>query len=645
MSSRWSFAKAQFTVENIGGIDETEVSFEPGVTILAGRNATNRTSLLRAITAALGTDDIPIKTDADQAYAGLTVGDETYNRQLERRNETVHTSGDPYLEDATLANLFAYLLESNEARRAVATGTNLRDIIMRPIDTDEIEAEIDRFLSERHRIDEKLEEIEDLKNQLPALEKERTQIQSQIEEKNQELEQIEVEIEAADTDVEQSREERTEFETKLEELRATRSTLNDVRYELETEQNRLETLRAEKREVKADYEDLPETAADDLEELETRINDLRARKQTLESELNEIQSVIGFNQEQLEEGADGLLETPDVGDEAVTDELVPGESVTCWTCGSEVNVNQIETTIEKLQTLSRETVDKINKIESELDELKNDRDQYQDQQRQRERLDRRRYELEDEIEATEERIETLSNRRENLRGEVKATETEVEALENETREEVLELHKKANQLEYDLGSLENDLERVSENITTIEERLGEESHLKKQRSEINAEIEKLRTRIDRIEQQAIEEFNTHMETILELLEFDNLARIWLEQIEQEVREGRQTVTKSIFELHIIRETDSGAAYEDTIDNLSESEREVTGLIFALAGYLAHEVYETVPFMLLDSLEAIDSDRIALIINYFQEYCEYLVVALLPEDAEALAEDYTRISNI
>jgi len=29
--------------------------------------------------------------------------------------------------------------------------------------------------------------------------------------------------------------------------------------------------------------------------------------------------------------------------------------------------------------------------------------------------------------------------------------------------------------------------------------------------------------------------------------------------------------------------------------LSESEREVTGLVFALAGYLVHDVHETVPF--------------------------------------------------
>ena len=81
-----------------------------------------------------------------------------------------------------------------------------------------------------------------------------------------------------------------------------------------------------------------------------------------------------------------------------------------------------------------------------------------------------------------------------------------------------------------------------------------------------------------------------------------------------------------------------------IDHLSESEREVTGLVFALAGYLVHEVYETVPFMLLDSLE-IDSDRTATLIEYFTDDADYLIVALLPKDTRTLDESHRRMTEI
>jgi hypothetical protein len=48
---------------------------------------------------------------------------------------------------------------------------------------------------------------------------------------------------------------------------------------------------------------------------------------------------------------------------------------------------------------------------------------------------------------------------------------------------------------------------------------------------------------------------------------------------------------------------------------------------------------------LDSLEALDSNRIAALVEYFGEYAEYLVVALLPEDAAALGDEYQRVTDI
>ncbi|WP_336328589.1 archaea-specific SMC-related protein [Halovenus sp. HT40] len=648
MSMEQVGSKAKFTVEKLGGIDETSVAIEPGVTVLAGRNATNRTSFLKAVMAAIGSDDVSVKADADEGHVTLVLDGNTYTHTLESRSGTISTSGDPYLADPTVADLFAFLLESNDARRAVVTDGDLREIIMRPVDTDEIQAEINRLVEERQQIDDELDELDDLKSRLPSLEEERKRLESQIEDKKTELEELEAEIDVTDADVEQSREEKAELEEKLENLRQKRSDLEDVRYELETEQNSIESLRAEKREVETDYEELSETPAGELKELDSRIKRLRNNKQELESELNELQSVIRFNQERLKEDTDEFMPAVDNQNNdsaAITDELLPEKTVTCWTCGTEVESNQIEATIETLQDHSQKTVSEINDIDTELEEVKAEKRELQDQQRQREQLKRRQRELKDELENTERRIETLSERREELREEIETIEAEVEDSENNAYEEILSLHKEANQLEYDLGTLENDLERVEENIVTIENQLDEESELEARRQDVADEIEGLRTKIERIETQAIEEFNDHMDTMLDVLEYKNISRIWLERTETEVSDGRHKRDKSVFDLHIIRQTESGVTYEDTVHNLSESEREVTGLVFALAGYLAHDVHEKVPFMLLDSLEAIDSERIAILISYLEDYTEYLIVALLPEDASALPEEYARLTEI
>ncbi len=130
-----------------------------------------------------------------------------------------------------------------------------------------------------------------------------------------------------------------------------------------------------------------------------------------------------------------------------------------------------------------------------------------------------------------------------------------------------------------------------------------------------------------------------METVLDLLDYGNLTRIWLEYRHPEASD------EATFDLHVTRQTDDGTTYEDSVAHLSESEREVTGLVLALAGYLVHDVHEEMPFILLDSLEAIDSERIAQLVEYLEQYASYIVVALLPEDASALHGEYQRIVGI
>ena len=576
----------------------------------------------------------------------LDIGGETYTRTLTRDGATIVEEGEAYLDDPTLADLFAFLLESNEARRAVATGGDLRELIMRPIDTDEIQQEIDRQLDRRNELDRELEELEELKNRRPELEARRSELYSEVETVREDLAAKEEELEARDANVEQTREEKAELEERLADLRSKRSELEEIRYELETERESLESARARKRELDREFEELPEAPMGEIDELDARIDRLRDQKRTLESEINEVQSVIRFNQEMLDdEDADLLdaLESTEGTD--VTEELLPDGTVTCWTCGSEVPRDQIETTVSRLQELSQDKLGEIADIEDELDGLTEEVEERKGKQRRREKLQRRQSELEDEIERGEASVQRLTDRREALQSEIEGLESEIEDIEDDSYQEILDIHKAANQLEYELGRLEGELDDVESEITDLEERLDAESELRSRREELTETIGDLRTRIDRIERQAVEEFNEHMESVLERLGYSNLERIWLERVERDVREGRRTVTKSVFELHIVRQTDAGATYEDTVDHLSESEREVTGLVFALAGYLAHEVYETVPFMLLDSLEAIDSERIAALVEYVEEFSEYLVVALLPEDAAALKDEYRRVEGI
>jgi predicted ATPase len=78
------------SVTAIGGIDDTDVTFQAGVTILAGRNASNRISLLQALMVALGSDAVSLKDDTDERHIELTVGDETYTRTYPTKRDCRH---------------------------------------------------------------------------------------------------------------------------------------------------------------------------------------------------------------------------------------------------------------------------------------------------------------------------------------------------------------------------------------------------------------------------------------------------------------------------------------------------------------------------------------------------------------------------
>jgi predicted ATP-dependent endonuclease of OLD family len=189
--------EATIRAENVGGITSTVVEFGPGVTALAGRNATNRTSLLQAIMAALGSDRASLKGDATSGRVELELGGRTYTRELERTNGMLHFDGDPYLEDSQMADLFAFLLESNAARRAVVSGNDLRELILRPVDVESIEATIERLQAEKRDVDEQLAELSAADRELRSLEEDRTSVRSELEENEVELERARETLESA----------------------------------------------------------------------------------------------------------------------------------------------------------------------------------------------------------------------------------------------------------------------------------------------------------------------------------------------------------------------------------------------------------------------------------------------------------------
>jgi predicted nucleic acid-binding Zn-ribbon protein len=648
-------------IENVGGITQQTLEFEPGITVLTGENATNRTSMLRSIMAACGSDRAYLKAGAERGAVRLTVGEETYSRWFEREKGGVRTGGSPLLADENrieAADHYAFLLADNGARLAVLDPeTDLRDVVMAPVDTDAIEARIDRLRSELEAAREAVDRRDRLRNErLPSLETEQEELRTEVGRLEARIEEAEAELEEADEDVETSKEQRERIDGLTSRLGDAREERDRFDRRIEAESDALDEARSEHEEVRAELDSFDAPDESERAGTEERLDELRSRREALDERINTLMTIVSFNEERLDGGGTiGDAVAKALGESVETDPDRSGtaaeltrqlaepaegaEAVRCWTCGQEARREQLEATVGALREEIQDRRATRSELEARIEELEAELDSIEAARRERRRLRERADSLEESVAAAEDRIESLTAQREAAAERVEELEEAVAELEtdDEAHAHVIELHREITELETEKRQAEDRLGEVTEEVEAVREQIEELDGVEGQRAELEEELERQRHRIDTIREDVVDAFNENMDTLLAELGYENVERVWLERRREEVREGRQTVEETVFDLHVVRETEAGAVFEDAggTEHLSESERNVVGLVFALAGYLAHDVHESVPFVLLDSLEAIDAERISTLIQHFEGHAAYLVAALLPEDREPL----------
>lgn len=627
--SRVTPQSARIAVRNLGGIDACEIELSPGVTILTGRNATGRTSLLSALSGALGGTAGTLKTDADRGMVELTLGEEQSRRTYSRTDDSVVVDGGPLTADTELVDSFACLLESNPARRAVERGGDLRPIIMAPVDTGEIESSIESCEAELATVADRLAEIDRKAERLPALRERADELRAELAALDTDIEQAQAAVEATDDDV-QLAEAAQELLDALDTHRDQRSRLVEKR---RTQERSIDALETEREEIRAEIDDHSRPDAE-LASVASSIEELQSRERSLARTVEELTTIVEFNDDLLS----GSIPTALAGAEDGALATDGDDELCCWTCGNAVAEPALSDRLSELQSVIDRKRTERKTVEERLDSLRDRRQRLSDRQREHQELVDRREEIEAELSRRRKRVASITDQIDVVDDEIAGLENEVEETTvGEGGDDTLDRYQELTELEYRRGRLESELDDVTAEIDRLEGLDDERDELAKRRDDLVDEREQLRTRIADTERDAVETFNEHVADVLALLDYGNIERVWIERTVENADPARA----ESFDLHIVRSGPEGR-YEDSVETLSESEREVIGLLVALPGYLIHDVHETVPFMLLDSLEAIDAERIAALVDYFADHAPYLVVALLPEDAAALDDSYDRI---
>jgi len=566
-------------IENVAGIIDGAATIEPGLNAVRASNWQGKSSFIASIETALGVAT-PLTEGRDRGRVHLETPDRTVEVELQRTDGRVAASGTPYLDDeydAVRADLFACLDETNAVRQAVRDGENLESVLLEPLDFQNIDDRIADLQRQRERVDSKLAQAEEAAERLPTAQEKVTRLETELVELRDRYAELSGPDDAeppadAQSELAQARSARQQAENRIERLDRS----------IERTKERLDERRGELDDIEVtddtDY-------ADALDRARSELAGARQDKEVLQSVYSATELVLEENRLDLVTDVDREL---------------TGDTVVCWTCGTETSHEAVE---ERLDALGERIAAIRVTVESARDRV----EELEAKREKREQERRRRNDLETEVADLE---ETLADHRASIES-ARERREEADARVSELAESIDETVEAITDVESEIKYREAELDDARDELTQLEDRVDQREDFEDERDRLDDEIRELRTRKDRITYEAREAFETAMQAVLS--RFDTgfeTARLTGEFDIVVARDGR----------------------EASLDALSEGELELLGFVAALAGYESFDVAETVPVMLVDSVGGLADDNLHTLIAYLRERTDYLVFTVYPEYA-------------
>jgi hypothetical protein len=157
------------SISNVGGIDSQKISVPAGLTLISAPNASNKTSLLKAIAFGLGVDDVPIRSGATRAEVTLSLGSKGVTRTAQQNGVGTQVDGGSYFEAQRKKAQFesvAALLEFNPIRAAVRQGEDVEAPLKEPVDFESLKRRRSSFLDTKRKKSRELERLSDVDQRL-----------------------------------------------------------------------------------------------------------------------------------------------------------------------------------------------------------------------------------------------------------------------------------------------------------------------------------------------------------------------------------------------------------------------------------------------------------------------------------------------
>lgn len=565
-------------IRNIAGIYNGSAEIQSGINAVAGSNWQGKSSFIQAIETAIGVKR-PLTEGENQGKVQISMPDQTVNVELVRSEDSISVRGNTLLDkqyERICAELFACLGEDNDVRATVRRNEPLDEVLLKPLDFQDIEHQINQLKRERDRLDDEISQAQEAKKRLPSLNRQLNEIKSEI-----------AKLEEKKTSIPASADTESAIQEQLSQAQAKKSKLESQIERLSQSVEQISSSIEEKQ------SELDKIAFDgSAEALQSELQNLRKEKQNIEQSIDILQNIHSANQMALEEDHLDLI--------TEVDRQLTDDTVICWSCGSEVSRSDVQKRVRQLG-------EKISSKQSNLQEYQQQIDEIEEKYNEFKQARRRKKSIKEDINRLKEQKADRQQRLDQTQQQLEEVITEIEELQAQVDANINEITDLRSELKY----RRTELEDIQSKHNQLQERANQEEQLTSQRESIQEEIVKLRDQKDRTKRRIRESFNKAIKDISTQLNtgFDS------------------AYLTGNFELVIARD-----GRETQLEALSEGEIELIGIIAAIAGHEAYDVDEVIPFMLLDGIGDLAVDNLGDLIAYLRDRVNYLIFTRYPEQS-------------
>jgi len=639
-----SVPAATFEFDGIPRLDGTSVRVPPGVAVLWEESPERRSLLVQCLRIGLGSEAVALDSDIERGQVRMELDGSSYKRSIERTDGRPVASGDRYLDDAELADRYAFLQRSLARERPISDTAVLRDVLFHPSRIEEKRDHVEQLMDEVSELNQQLAAMSSSESELSSLSDRREVLEDRIEDLEQRLDRKESEIRQRQDARTGGTVTPTGVQPSLGEIRGAREDVRDIRYEIRTTFEVLSSLHDERRSVRNELRAVEQRIGDSAGDGSVSVTNLRREKEQLQRSVRQLQNVIELASGLLDRDGSGplveeLADSPGTAFESVGE---AGGELVCLMCGSAIESQQVEATVETLRSIRTAKIAEMDDLEAKIEERERENNREQRVLNRKLELERKVEDIESEIENRREVVSRLRDRRASLVANLEQFQNGLRSREEADENELLALEREATRLTLDLHRADSEWEDLVGRTNRIVERLEKRDDLRAERTRMTEKRAMLRAEIDDIEGELIERFNDTLQTLVEAIDPEPVEDVWLER--RGVNSGAvdRGPDRTVPALYVSRDPGTEADSGDTVENVGTDCRSVAAFLTRLAGYIVHDVHETVPFMLVEPPDCLGEESVERTIEQLSSAPEYLIVSTAqPVDVEA-TEDVHRV---